>query len=290
MTLNKLSALYLDELGRISITKQKQAKSYLSHKQTLPQNIDSITSIDIQRWLVKLQKKFAPGTIKYIIGYWRKACELGVEKGWIAKNPFLKAKHPKISIPKIEPFTKDEVRILLERSAGLLKFYLAFAFYTGARSCEILALKWSDIDMKNMTISIAKSLVNGTLKNRTKTGNDRIVPIFSRLLPYIKEIEKQKDCEWIFSQNKRHLFGSTSLLGNGKWRALLTDCGIAYRSPRHTRHTFASYMVEFAIQNKKPIKWVAQILGHASIDMTLKVYTRFIQNEHLNLDRDIEIF
>ena len=290
MTLNKLSALYLDELGRISITKQKRAKGYLSHKRTLPQNIDTITSMDIQRWLAKLQKKFAPGTVKYIIQCWRKACEFGIEKGYILKNPFLKAKHPKISIPKIEPFTKDEVRVLLERSTGRLKFYLAFAFYTGARSCEILALKWNDIDTDSMTISISKSLANGTLKNRTKTGNDRIVPIFSGLLPYIKELEKQRNCEWVFSQNKRHLFGSTSLLGNGRWKALLADCGIAYRTARHTRHTFASYMVEFAIQNKKPIKWVAQILGHANIDMTLKVYTRFIQNEHLNLDRDIEIF
>ena len=221
---------------------------------------------------------------------WRRACEQAIEKGHIEKNPFAKVRRPKIGRSKTNPFTKEEIETMLSKATGRLESYLAFAFYTGARCCEILALKWTDIDLDSMTISITKSLVDGLVKNQTKTGEDRIVPIFAPLLPYIAALEKERDCDWVFSQKRDHLFGSISLFGNGKWRKFLADCGIPYRSARHTRHTFATHMVERAARGEIPLKWVSQILGHANLDMTIKVYARFIKDEHLGIDRGLGVF
>ena len=179
---------------------------------------------------------------------------------------------------------------MLSKATGRLESYLAFAFYTGARCCEILALKWGDIDLDSMTIRIDKSLVDGLVKNQTKTGEDRIIPIFEPLMPYIKELALQRDNDWVFSSRGDHLFGSTSLFGNGKWRKFLAGCEVPYRSARHTRHTFATHMVERAARGEIPLKWVSQILGHANLDMTIKVYARFIKNEHLKIDRNINVF
>ena len=144
--------------------------------------------------------------------------------------------------------------------------------------------------MDSMTIRIGKSLVDGLVKNQTKTGEDRIIPIFEPLVPYIKELALQRDSDWVFSERGDHLFGSTSLFGNGKWRKFLADCEVPYRSARHTRHTFATHMVECAARGEIPLKWVSQILGHANLDMTIKVYARFIKDEHLKIDRNLSIF
>ncbi|MBE3023035.1 tyrosine-type recombinase/integrase, partial [Campylobacter sp. 7477a] len=75
-----------------------------------------------------------------------------------------------------------------------------------------------------------------------------------------------------------------------RWSKLCKECGVVYRSLRHTRHTFATHMVEKAVQGEMPLKWVSQILGHSSLDMTIKVYARFIKDEHLKIDRGLKIF
>lgn len=290
MTLSVIARDYLENLGQISLERYRIEKSSFSHVEKLPKDITKITSADTQKWVAAMQKNLAPSTIKRVVLCWSRACEQAIEKGAIKKNPFLRVKRPKIVPSKIDPFTKDEIETILSKATGRLESYLAFAFYTGARCCEILALKWDDIDMDAMTIYISKSLVNGLVKNQTKTGEDRTIPIFEPLLPYIQGLARQRDSDWVFSEKKDHLFGSASLFGNGKWRKFLADCEVPYRSARHTRHTFATHMVERAARGEIPIKWVSQILGHANLDMTIKVYARFIRDEHLKINRNLSVF
>lgn len=256
----------------------------------LPKIANDIRKSDLEKWIAAISKKLAPKTIKVIIQSWRQACEFCIERGLLDKNPFLKAKHPHIVASKINPFTRDDVETLLSTADGWLENYLAFAFYTGARSCEILALRWDDIDMQKKTICISKSLVNGFVKQQTKTGVDRTIPLFDGLLPYIQKMSETKECEWVFSFGGDHLYGSADVMCAKKWKNLLEKCGIAYRSPRHTRHTFATIMVKHAAKGEFPMRYVSQILGHSNLDMTIKVYARFIEDEHLKIDRGLRVF
>jgi len=290
MTLSKIANLYLEDLSQVDLEKYKRKRGSFSHTEKLPKNIEEIKKSDLERWVAQMQKRLAPRTIKHIIAHWRQACEFCIERNLIDTNPFLKAKHPMITRTNIEPFSKNEVETMLAKANGWFECYLAFAFFTGARTCEILALQWSDIDMKNMTISISKSLRGGIVRNKTKTGVNRVVPIFSGLVPYIEKLTKDRECDWIFSYNRDHLFGSDNISLNGRWKKFLQSCGIAYRSARHTRHTFATHMVEKAVKGEFSMKCVAQILGHSSLKMTLDVYARFLEDGHLKIDRSLDIF
>ena len=290
MTLTTIARGYLEDLGQINFEQGRKQKFAFSHTKYLPKDAACIKKVDIQKWLAGLEEGLAPSTIKRVVLCWRRACEQAVEAGKLAKNPFVGAKYPKIPRSKTDPFSAEEVDLMLSKASGRLESFLAFAFYTGARCCEILALRWEDIDMEAMSISISKSLTDGLVKPRTKTGEDRIVPIFTSLAPYIARLKEDRDCEWVFSERGDHLFGSTSLFGNGRWRKFLAECGIPYRSARHTRHTFATHMVERAVRGEIPLKWVSQILGHASLDMTIRVYARFLQNEHMKIDRSINLY
>ena len=54
----------------------------------------------------------------------------------------------------------------------------------------------------------------------------------------------------------------------------------------NTRHTFAT----LAIKRGLPLFKVSTILGHRNLQETLETYAKFINNEHLNIDRDFNLF
>lgn len=59
-----------------------------------------------------------------------------------------------------------------------------------------------------------------------------------------------------------------------KFRLLTKLAGLKYRSPKQMRHTFATLHIA-AGEN---ITWVSKMLGHSSVEITLRKYNRFIPN------------
>jgi integrase len=62
--------------------------------------------------------------------------------------------------PEPKPFTREEINNLLDvvREDKMIYLWVLLMLYTGARPSEILALKWSDINYKEKTISISRTL------------------------------------------------------------------------------------------------------------------------------------
>ena len=54
----------------------------------------------------------------------------------------------------------------------------------------------------------------------------------------------------------------------------------------NARHTFAI----LAIKKGIPIYNVSQILGYRNTQETLETYAKFINNEHLKIDRNLSLF
>ena len=59
------------------------------------------------------------------------------------------------------------------------------------------------------------------------------------------------------------------------WKKTLEKCELDYRPIYHTRHTFATIMLE----NGEDILWVSNMLGHTDSTMTLSKYARYIKRE-----------
>lgn len=254
----------------------------------LPKETDEITKSAVLCWLndIKAKRK----TIRPVFFAIKPAFDLAVSDGLLAKNPFSGISMPSSNIAKIECFKQEEIKILLDNAQDYFKLYLAVAFYTGARSGEILALTWDDINFLKKEIYISKSLSNGIVSNTTKTKVDRIVPLFDELLPYLKNFAKNQS-KWIFCDKKGgHFFGSPTLRKH--WLKLISKTGIPYKPLRQTRHTFATYMVKKALKKDSKIElfWVSKILGHSTLKMTIDTYVRMFKDEHLKIDRDIDFY
>jgi len=64
----------------------------------------------------------------------------------IEQNPMDRIKNFPVSTKEPRPFSIDEQERILSALSGQVQNYFSFAFYTGLRTAELIALRWSDID------------------------------------------------------------------------------------------------------------------------------------------------
>jgi integrase len=106
----------------------------------------------------------APGTVRRIHGILRRALGQGLKWGWIGVNPAVATTPPRVPQPDINPPSSAEVARLLRRAAETsleLACFLMLSAATGARRSEIVAPRWSDIDLPNRTVAISRGVVTG---------------------------------------------------------------------------------------------------------------------------------
>lgn len=162
------------------------------------------------------------------------------------------------------PFEEDEIDKMWE-NVDRMDFIdtMLILIYTGMRVGELL-----DIKIKNVHID-EKYMVGGS---KTEAGKDRIIPFHERIIPLIKR--------WY---DKAIEVGSEYLIFNHeykqmkywnyyheKWEKIIEQLEFnKEHKPHDTRHTFSTRM-DRTPANKLCTK---RILGHASKDITDKVYT-----------------
>ena len=282
----------------IYLKQKEQIKSYQEYyniviHQLIPifknRKISTIKRGEIKAWIDERLQTITPKRMRQLLGILSAIFEIAVEYEHIQINPVKNIKLPHHKTKKeMKPFTKEEVAVLLENAKGQFKNYLAIAFYTGMRPGEIIALTISDIDFENKTININKRIRKGVIGTPKTKNSIRKIPLMDELKPYLEEqvkIAKDKKTFTLFTtKNAKPYYSSDKL--HKMWYDLLKKCNIKKRVMYNTRHTFATQ----AIKSNLPIYIVSQILGHKNVQETLTTYAKFINNEHLQIDRHLAIF
>ena len=157
----------------------------------------------------------------------------------------------------------------------VLKNYLQIAFFTGCRTGEILALKWSDVDLSNGKISINKTINKFDItspKTRSSIREIDILPLVKEALKSQKSINGKS--EFVFCSKDD--FSKLYFTLQKEWKRLLNEVGLEYRTLYHTRHTFASIM----LSHNENLLWVSKrMLGHSNANMTLKIYAHYVETQ-----------
>ncbi len=252
--------------------------------------IDKITKGMVKKWADDRLLQVSSNRVKWLLNVLGAILDIGMDYEHIDKNPARNIKLPKHKPTReMQPFTKEEVRILLDNAEGWFKNFLAVCFYTGMRHGEILALRWNDINFNNMTINITKAKRHGRI-NTPKTENSiRTIPVFEPLVPYLKEQQKLafkiKSMSVFFNpRTKKEFFGIKTI--HPVWYKLLKKTGLKKRVIYNTRHTFAINTIQAGVN----IAYVSKILGHKNIKETLETYAKLLPEEHLKLTRQIDPF
>ena len=219
-------------------------------------------------------------TIKQII-------KQAVEEGLMAKNICNGLEKIKPIAKEKRPLTDFEIKCINNTQyTNREKLFLDILYYTGMRRGEALALTIWDIDKKNRVIKINKSLDisdNAPVINSPKTAaGHRDVPIpnvlYEELIRYLQThketyIFTMKNGEMMTRSSFRKMWESIIKKTKATAELLAESCEILYPeisfTPHSFRHTYATNLY-FAGMD---IKRSQYLLGHSTLEMTLKIYT-----------------
>lgn len=215
-----------------------------------------------------------------------------VSDGLMDKHPMKDLELPKKPKKKVDPFTKAEADRIIkhlyadeDQHARIFGAFFEFAFYTGIRLGEILALRWTEIDFTRKTAFICRVVAKGKIAERTKTNQTRHVLLNDRAIHALKYAQeyiefrktdgrKQKDFSYCFPPSQGGAFTQSTTTLQRNWSPALTKLKIRYRKPYSARHTYAT-MCLMAGMNPA---FIAKQLGH-SMDMLLSTYAQWLSTE-----------
>ena len=175
----------------------------------------------------------------------------------------------------VEPFDADEVEAILDgASEPQHRNLLQFAFATGLRTSELIALQWSDINWENRTVHVCRAFVAGAMKPpKTKAGirNVELTSDATEALEHQKEFTRfQNDRVFHNPRTNRPWMNDRQI--RRFWTPILEEVGVRYRNPYQTRHTYASTLLS---AGRNPW-WLATQMGQKDIEMIVKHYGRWI--------------
>lgn len=237
--------------------------------------LNSFKPSDVLEWQSGLMEKgLSAKTVKNIRSVLQTIFEDGVNDGIIPHNPFFKVKQPKVVKSDIDPFTLDEVTLILNSISEKYKPMFVLAFFSGMRWGEIMGLEWSKVDFENNTITVNQSIVIGIISDPKTESSNRVIDMLPIVKKYLQILrEKKLDDKWVFVNQYGNHYERTDNLNNRVLKPLLKEIGIEIRPLRQSRHTFASMM----LSKNEDILWVSNMLGHKDKTITLNTYSKYVK-------------
>lgn len=233
----------------------------------------------IKEWLAAMQvsnKRLA--NIQSVL---RAALHDAVMDELIDTNPMHEWRYERKEAPRkvddVDPFSRDEQNAILEALEGQARNLIQFAFWTGLRPSEYIALDWADIDWRRGVVIISKALTQDSddfEEPKTKAGRREV----KLLAPALEALQAQKQHTALKNaeifQNPRtgERWTGDQAIRKTLWQHALRRSDVRYRRPYQTRHTYASMMLS---AGESPM-WAAQQMGHSDWAMIRQTYGRFI--------------
>lgn len=179
----------------------------------------------------------------------------------------------------IDPFTSEEQAAILEALIPKGRFLIQFAFWSGLRTSELVALEWSDIDWQKKRLRISRAITQasrGEAETTKTTAGTRTIDLLPRAVAALKA---QKAISYLHPTGRVFLNPRTGEPWTGDqairktlWAHALKRAGVRYRRPYQTRHTYASMMVSAG----EPLAWISKQMGHTSVVTTARIYASWI--------------
>jgi integrase len=252
--------------------------------------LQKLTPELIERWHATLIKAgLSARTVGHAHRVLSRVLRRAVENSTLARNVAAIRKPPKVEQREVEILSADQIKIVLNGLADHPLHPIAvLALATGARRGELLALKWTDVDLDRGTVRIERSLEETKAGLRikppkTKRGR-RSVRIASDAVAVLKaHLKQQRELRLrlegqggqptlLFSTIDGDLLSPDNL--SRDWRRIVTARKLPRVSFHALRHTHASVLISLGWDVLK----VSRRLGHDKPSTTLNVYGHLIKD------------
>ena len=228
---------------------------------------------DIREWIGSLS--ISRKRINNILIPLRGAFHEAVLDGLLQSNPVAAIPNLTHRARDPEPFTLQEMHAILDACAGPERWLFQFAFWTGLRTSELIALNWWDVDLRNRFVMVRRAIVRRRQKDpKTSSGvrQVKLLPPAHKALEELRRLAPTLDSRVFLNPRTGQPWETDAQIRRTAWMHVLKRAGVRYRNPYQTRHTYASMMLS---AGENPM-WVAQQMGHRDWGMIRKVYGRWI--------------
>ena len=283
---------HVDNLSRGTQTTYRaplqQLKDELSQK-----SIDEITAGDINRIL--LAEKTARRSYKHaalIKSVAKQILDYAITEGHLQYNPVLSVNVPRgLKKGRREAPSMEEQQIIAANLDKPFGKFVATLLYTGARTEEVVALHYGDVDYAQDVIHIHAAVdLHGTpmLKETKTKAGERYVPLLPQLKPHLAKPVDARDDDLIFSDGGKLLTRSQI---SSRWLTWCKAAGLAEQivfdnrhrgerqctrtewrpliTPHQLRHNYATVLYEQGVSELT----AQRVMGHKDISTTHAIYT-----------------
>ncbi|MDL2236802.1 site-specific integrase [Christensenellaceae bacterium OttesenSCG-928-K19] len=205
---------------------------------------------------------------------------------------------PKQKTQKRALTTKEQKEIFGLKLPALTRSYLSIILYCGLRRGEAWALTKKDVNFKENTISVDKTVsLEGGLKvgPPKTTASIRTIPMPDTLVKILKPYLKQQPGMFVFGD-------SSGIMSDRDFRKMWDDFISLYNkskggskdiraiaddiTPHIFRHTYATMLYQAGVD----LKSAQYLLGHATIAMTLDIYTHLDKLNNVDMSKKLNAF
>ncbi|WHX25139.1 site-specific integrase [Virgibacillus halodenitrificans] len=292
---------------QVKISSVRARRYAIKHLEYVWKNvpIKKITKHMYQTELDKLNKKFSRNYIESIHTTANMIFKFALRKDLLSSSPANSFVMPKkqVTVKDIEQENIQEKFLELEelrkfltitKTHGLSMDYLMFTTlaYTGLRLGELLALKWSDLNLADCTLRISKTYYNPNNKMnefqlltpktdksiRTIKIDKDLISLFRKHLKEQNEFKMNqrllyKDQNFIFAENTGYprVMKMVALRLQRLMKLMELNKHI---TPHGFRHTHTSLLIEAGAG----VKEIQERLGHSDINTTMNIYAHMTKN------------
>lgn len=272
-------------------------KPFIGEKQ-----VSALKHSDILR-AIKTRPDLSGKTVNNYVSALRSAMDLAVLDKLLSENPVAAVPSAKWQREPPDPFDREEVEKIIDyaraKFAPTVANLIAFRFFSGLRTSEMVALRWHSIDWNKKQVLIHEAVVKG-LRKQTKTNKARLVSLNSRALDALERQKEQtprkqlgsmasdvmhqaapKDSQTVFADPTHgEPWADDKRFRNPFWVPMLKALGIRYRPPNNMRHTYATMLL---MAGATPA-YAAKQMGH-SVEMFLNVYSKWLDDAQGDIEQ-----
>ena len=243
---------------------------------------DSLHEHDVQAFVLKkIEHGLSVKSVKDILIVLKMVMKFGVKNEWMTHYEW-DIKYPANNQPKelevLSVANHKKILDYVQHNFTFMSLGIYISLSTGLRIGEICALKWSDINVADGTITVQRTIeriyvVEGEKKhtqlviNTPKTVNScREIPMSKELLAMVKPMKKVVNGDFYVLTNEDKPTEPRTY--RNYYNRLMEKLDIPKLKYHGLRHSFATRCIEAGCDYKT----VSVLLGHSNISTTLNLY------------------
>lgn len=269
--------------------------AYLNRKYLTPAigrvKLTQLTAQHVQRLIATGQTRgLSSKTLSDIYGLLHQALRAAERLGLVARDVSARVDRPRVKTPEMRTLSREQANDLLRAARGhWLEPLFRLALTTGMRHGELLALRWREVDLQGRRLSVVATLrwLHGeAIFTAPKTRRSRRqIALSPEMVAALRDWRHLRRV-WQMAagpawQGER--YGDTVFVDQlgrplqphrvlRQYRALLAAAGLPRIRFHDLRHTCATLLLAQRVHPKV----VSEMLGHATVTMTLDRYSHVL--------------